>query len=220
MPKLITVAHTKGGVGKSTLAWNIATALLSRGHSVQILDLDYQKTLFWVEELRKNDPIEPLEAIGVRTISSVAELEGALSSATSDYVVVDVGGFDSQLNRAAISAADVVVCPIRDNIQEVLGFSAFAAVLSSIGTPAVHLLINGAHPRSNGFDDLVEAAKVYPAATWLSTRLCFRAAFARAMARGRGVVEYDTAYYAKAAAEVEALANELLELLEAKSGKR
>ena len=213
MPKVLVFAHTKGGVGKSTGAYNVATALAKKGHSVQILDLDYQKTLFWVEELRKNDPIEPLEAIGVRTISSVAELEGALSLATSDYVVVDVGGFDSALNRAAISAADIVVCPIRDNIQEVLGFSAFAAVLSSIGTPAVHLLINGAHPRSNGFDELVEA-------TWLSTRLCFRAAFARAMARGRGVVEYDTAYYAKAAAEVEALADELLELLEAKSGKR
>ena len=213
MPKVLVFAHTKGGVGKSTGAYNVATALAKKGHSVQILDLDYQKTLFWVEELRKNDPIEPLEAIGVRTISSVAELEGALSLATSDYVVVDVGGFDSALNRAAISAADIVVCPIRDNIQEVLGFSAFAAVLSSIGTPAVHLLINGAHPRSNGFDEL-------PAATWLSTRLCFRAAFARAMARGRGVVEYDTAYYAKAAAEVEALADELLELLEAKSGKR
>ena len=45
---IITVAHTKGGVGKSTLAWNLAHSLLEKGEKVTIIDLDFQQTLFFI----------------------------------------------------------------------------------------------------------------------------------------------------------------------------
>ena len=41
-PEVITVAHTKGGAGKSTLTSNLAFALAQRGRRVLVVDLDKQ----------------------------------------------------------------------------------------------------------------------------------------------------------------------------------
>ena len=41
---IISVSHQKGGVGKSTLAYNIAVEL-SKLYPVEIVDLDVQQTL-------------------------------------------------------------------------------------------------------------------------------------------------------------------------------
>jgi chromosome partitioning protein len=46
---IIAVAHTKGGVGKSTIAWNIATAL-KESHNVELIDLDFQRTLTYIKQ--------------------------------------------------------------------------------------------------------------------------------------------------------------------------
>lgn len=213
MPKILTVAHTKGGVGKSTLAWNIATALAAKGLSVVVFDLDFQKTLFFVDRLRCHDPVAPLSPLGVRTINDADAFHSAVADSSAEYIVCDVGGFDSALNREVVTASDVVLCPLKDSIHEVLGFHAFAAVLEAIGSPEVLLCINGAHPNSGNFDELLEAVAVYPRGRMLSTVVRFRAAFARAMARGRGVVEWpDMSYYSKAAADIYALTDELLEV--------
>ena len=42
---IITVASTKGGVGKSTVVLNLATVLLNQGKKVAVLDADSQGTV-------------------------------------------------------------------------------------------------------------------------------------------------------------------------------
>ena len=41
---IITVGNTKGGVGKTTIALNLAIALKLDGHDVWLVDADRQKT--------------------------------------------------------------------------------------------------------------------------------------------------------------------------------
>ena len=71
----IAVASGKGGVGKSTVAVNIAVALAKAGASVGLLDTDVYgpsiPLMMGVHEkpLMKNNKIVPLEAYGVRLMS-------------------------------------------------------------------------------------------------------------------------------------------------------
>ena len=50
---IIVVSHTKGGVGKSTISFNLATALNSI-YNIEVIDLDFQKTVTYLNEYRKN----------------------------------------------------------------------------------------------------------------------------------------------------------------------
>ena len=73
--RVIAVASGKGGVGKSTVAVNLALALHKRGHRVGLLDVDIYgpslPTLLGVEERPavSNRRILPIEASGLRLMS-------------------------------------------------------------------------------------------------------------------------------------------------------
>ena len=49
---IVVVSNQKGGVGKSTIALNIAV-LMQKYKSVQLVDLDVQRTLSFANEMRK-----------------------------------------------------------------------------------------------------------------------------------------------------------------------
>ena len=53
---VITVAHTKGGVGKSMISWNLAGAF-----NGTILDLDFQQSLSHNNDLRKKYGLKPFK---------------------------------------------------------------------------------------------------------------------------------------------------------------
>ena len=93
---IITVAHTKGGVGKSMISWNLAGAF-----NGTILDLDFQRTLTRNNELRKQFGLKPFKVL---EISSPDEFLSAMKKASlSEYIIVDTGGFDDNLVRLAIA---------------------------------------------------------------------------------------------------------------------
>ena len=50
---IITLSHQKGGVGKSTLAWNMIVEF-SKKRMVSVIDLDMQKTITYGIQIRKN----------------------------------------------------------------------------------------------------------------------------------------------------------------------
>lgn len=77
---IIAVSSGKGGVGKSTVATNLAVSLAMQGYRVGLLDADIhgpsQPKMFHVEEYRPEaetvngrDLIQPVEAFGVKMLS-------------------------------------------------------------------------------------------------------------------------------------------------------
>lgn len=151
----ITIAHTKGGVGKSTLAWHLAHSYKRAGKKVVLIDLDFQQTLFFVNALSDGN-------IQVLQPRDVAELfEVALTRAHKDTTyIIDVGGFDSDINRAAIDIAHQVLIPISASITEVIGFKTFEAILEEtniLGEKDIAVVLNNIHPSTTNFTTIKEA---------------------------------------------------------------
>ena len=45
MPRIISIFNNKGGVGKSTICWNVADSMARLGHRVLVIDFDPQCNL-------------------------------------------------------------------------------------------------------------------------------------------------------------------------------
>jgi len=153
---ILTLAHTKGGVGKSTAAWHIANGLLRQSQKVEIVDMDFNQTLYYINRI-SGSPFR------VHQPRNVAELYDLISRTTHDVtLIMDIGGFDSDLNRAAIRHSDHVIIPITpDRVTEVLGFRTFDAILSELGTidTKFHILFNNIHASTRNFDKFKKAVK-------------------------------------------------------------
>ncbi len=147
---IITIAHTKGGVGKSTLAWHLAHSFENK--EVKIIDLDFQQTLYFVNIISG-------DTLNVSQPLSVDELINELETvAPDDICIVDVGGFDSDINRAAIEHSDRIVIPISESITEVLGFRTFEGILKELKVDAeINVVLNNIHPLTKNFDIIKEA---------------------------------------------------------------
>jgi chromosome partitioning protein len=125
--KIITIAHQKGGVGKSTVAINLATEL-NKKYNLKVIDLDYQKSITIFNETRKEKELNPLNIIHIETQK---ELIDFLKN-NKDLVLIDNGGFDSDLNRISIIGADLIITPVSNDLIEIYGLESFKKILKEL----------------------------------------------------------------------------------------
>nr|WP_176453745.1 ParA family protein [Cardinium endosymbiont of Bemisia tabaci]CDG50396.1 Chromosome partitioning protein ParA [Cardinium endosymbiont cBtQ1 of Bemisia tabaci] len=110
--KIITIASTKGGVGKSTFVINLATTLLKLGNKVAALDADMQGTLSKWAKVRsyfteQDSKITPLFVAGVQ---GETLLEIANDKKKQGYfVLIDSPGVDDSNMRNALLRSDIVI---------------------------------------------------------------------------------------------------------------
>jgi chromosome partitioning protein len=115
--KIIAFVNQKGGVGKSTLATNIA-ATLSENYRVVLLDTDEQgSSELWCnardEDYAERCKVRSFSKHYKKTINASAvtiDLENIAS--TCDIVVVDTPGRNEFVSLGVISAANLVIIPL------------------------------------------------------------------------------------------------------------
>lgn len=180
-----TVAHTKGGVGKSTLAWNLAHALKLDGEKVTIVDLDFQQTLFFINSIRISEELESIDVVQPETSSELIELFESYKG----HLVVDVGGFDNDINRVAMSWADKIIVPISASVTEVLGFKTFEGILQEIQNPFISVLLNNIHPLTKNFDVITKAISSNERVTLLKSIIRNRKAYKNTLGVGKSVFD-------------------------------
>jgi len=151
---ILTIAHSKGGTGKSTIIWNFPHFIKSLRKKIIIIDLDFQQTQYYLNEIRKSIG---LKGITVLQPQSADELITILENYKEDYVLIDVGGYDNDINRIAIGWADKIIVPLSDSVTDVLGFKTFEAILKEIQNPFINIVLNNIHPLTKNFTTIHKA---------------------------------------------------------------
>jgi chromosome partitioning protein len=109
--KVIAIGNLKGGVGKSTLAVNVACSLASRGLRTVLIDTDPQQTsASWTRGRRLPCPVL---ARPIRELGAVGGWLQELAAARERHarVVIDLPAVLSPALAAAFLAADAIVIP-------------------------------------------------------------------------------------------------------------
>ncbi len=126
---IIVFAHQKGGVGKSTIASNLAVEL-SKEYKVSILDLDVQKTSTAFATRRKKKL--NLEFVVLKTPGNPAELVKVMNDHKDGILLIDTGGYDFDLQRVAMFGADMIITPVSKSPIELHGLTIFAKTLKEL----------------------------------------------------------------------------------------
>jgi chromosome partitioning protein len=209
---ILTVGNTKGGVGKTTLAVNLAIARATDGRDVLLVDGDEQRTALTFTELRAEQRGTPgytavaLEGPAIRT--QVRQL-----APKYDDVVIDVGGRNTGSLRAVLVVSDVVLIPMQPRSFDLWAIDTMADLVSEARelNPELRsvLVINAADPQGSDNQDAAAALQDVPGMTVLPVTIGRRKAFSNAAAAGRAVTESGRDKDPKAIGELMALVRSL-----------
>src|ERR1035437_812160 len=127
--KIITVGSTKGGVGKTTLALNIAIARAMAGRDVWLIDADRQATASTALAIRGEAGRLPAIATAHYPDGGALRSQVQHQRAKFQDVVIDAGGRDSTALRAALVLSDLVLVPFQPRSIDVWAVADIAALI-------------------------------------------------------------------------------------------
>jgi len=108
MKKIILITHQKGGVGKSTLAYNLAQNI-SNDAKVALIDIDPQGSLIQLKEIVKSFDILTLQD----NFESLRDLD-------YDFIFIDTPPYLSNHLSQLIKMADLILIPTKAGILDLL----------------------------------------------------------------------------------------------------
>jgi chromosome partitioning protein len=210
---IVLIAAEKGGVGKSTIASNLAIHLAHQGYDVVLLDTDGQATCARFIERRDEAAIQP----AVPCVQRTGDVASTLRDLSRRYqiVVVDAGGRDSREMRSAMAVANLLLVPTKasqadlETLPKVNELISLARGLNPELKAAAVLSMAPSNPTIREVEDARELLAEFDQLELADTVVRDRKVYRDALLAGQGVVERDNS---QARAEIQLLAQEFFEL--------
>lgn len=203
---IIGVLNQKGGVGKSTIAINLAAVYAASGRRVLLVDADPQGSSLAWSAAREGDPA--FTVIGMPKPTLHKDMPAL--AADYDMILIDGPPRVSELARAAILASDLVLIPVQPSPYDVWASAETVALVREAqqfkDKLAVAFVINRKIVNTAIGRDVAAALARFDVPV-LPVSLGQRVIYAESAARGLAVIEVAPA--SEAAKEITALARSL-----------
>jgi len=189
---ILTVGNTKGGVGKTTLAVNIAIARSLLESDVLLIDGDEQNTALTFTELRSsqlgNAGYTAVSLHGAALRTQVRQLAPKYSD-----IIIDVGGRDTGSLRAALTVTNTVVIPVQPRSFDIWAIDQMADLVREAreinSEMRAVIILNAADAQGRDNQDAAEALQGIEGLEFLEISIGRRKAFPNAASAGKAVLE-------------------------------
>ncbi len=201
--KKIVLVQQKGGAAKTTLCVHLAVASERSGLKTAIVDTDPQASASGVWGQARGD-VPPAVARAL-----AAELKDVLEAADADgyeVVFIDTPPHTAPAIEVVARSVDLAIIPVQPSVLDVAATQNTVDLLRAAGVQFVAVLTRAPAIRD---EETIETEKALEAlgVSLLTTRICERKAYRRALTQGQAVAEFEPS--SKAAYEIAKLWEEI-----------
>lgn len=217
MAQIVGIIQVKGGVGRSTIATNLA-AVLSLSNPTALIDCDLPQgtSASWYAVRKAEGPPHNLSLATAHDFRDLMAKAGELCR-DHDFIIIDAPPRIAEMTRAIIAMSTLCLVPLGASAAEIWSTSDLVRTIDSARPYRdeidVRIVWNRFRSHTREAVEISEAARKELGMKELATRLGYRVAYSEALARGLSADEWldRTAH-----AEVRALASEVRTILKEK----
>jgi len=191
MAKIIGLLQLKGGVGRSTIATNLAGEL-ARANNVVLLDCDMPQGTSASWAAIRNQ-IKPNTKLLTTTATSHQELIGKIDEVqNADYIILDSPPRIAEMARALLMLSDLIIIPVSASAAEIWACADVMELVNEareIREVNAYLLWTRYRAYTRLAQELHKEAKKALGLPAMRTEMGYRVAYAEALGRGLTVCE-------------------------------
>lgn len=205
----IAITSLKGGVGKTTIATNLAVSFAQKGQSVCIVDTDSEQesSIIWSEQ--RPDTLAGVTVLRVGEKNLIREVNQHAKN--YDVIILDGSPQLSELANATMLASDIVIVPISPSAFDFWSLDKFLSRFRQAQQMKedleLYILLNKFNETQNIGKELSESLRTeFPDIRRLNSTIAERVAYKETSSQGMSVTEYKDK---KAKEEIENLREEI-----------